>query len=35
MKGGSSLDAVELVAHRGGELVGGSGGEVPQAVLHH
>ena len=29
------LDAIQLVAHRGGELVGGAGGEVPQAVLHH
>jgi hypothetical protein len=34
-EGGPSLDAVELVAHRGGELGGGPGGEVAQAVLHH
>ena len=32
---GLSLDAVQLVAHRGGELGGGAGGEVAQVVLHH
>lgn len=32
---GPSLDAVQLVPHRGGELVCGAGGEVAQAVLHH
>jgi len=32
---GPSLEAVQLVAHRGGELVCGAGGEVAQAVLHH
>ena len=30
-----SLDAVQLVAHRGGELAGGAGGEVAEAVLHY
>jgi len=34
-EGRASLDAVQLVPHRGGELVGGAGGEVSQAVLHH
>jgi hypothetical protein len=32
---GPSLDAVQLVPHRGGELVCGAGREVSQAVLHH
>ena len=32
---GLPLDAVQLVPHRGGELAGGAGGEVAQAVLHH
>jgi transposase len=30
-----SLDAVQRVAHRGGELAGGAGGEVAEAVLHY
>ena len=34
-EGRSSLDAVQLVAHGGGELGCGTGGEVAQAVLHH
>ena len=32
---GLPLDAVQLVPHRGGELVCGAGGKVTQAVLHH
>jgi hypothetical protein len=32
-EGGPSLDAVQLVPHRGGELVCGAGGEVAQAVF--
>jgi len=32
---GPSLDAVQLVPHRGGELACGAGREVAQAVLHH
>lgn len=34
-EGGSSLDAVQLAPHRGGELDRGAGGEVAQAVLHY
>jgi hypothetical protein len=34
-EGRPSLDAVQLVAHRSGELAGGAGGEVAQVVLHH
>ena len=34
-QGEASLDAVQLVAHRGGELIGGADGDVAQAVLHH
>ena len=34
-EGRASLDAVQLVPHRGGEMVGCAGGEVAQAVLHH
>jgi hypothetical protein len=35
MRAGAPLYAVQLVAHGGGELGGGAGGEVAQAVLHH
>ena len=34
-EGRPSLDAVELVPHCGGELVGGAGGEVAQVTLHY
>jgi hypothetical protein len=34
-EGGLSLDVIQLVPQRGGELAGGTGGQVAQAVVYH